>query len=116
MKLTLPIRTVNTSNVREHWAKRSKRARAHRLAALMSLCSGWPLESRQAWLEGCLVVTLTRVAPRALDDDGNVSSLKSVRDGVADAFGVPDNDPRVVWRYAQRRGAPKTYAVEVEVT
>ncbi len=63
-----------------------------------------------------LVVTLTRVAPRALDDDGAVTSLKACRDGVADALGLPnDRDPRVTWRYAQRRGKVREYAVEVRL-
>lgn len=34
---------------------------------------------------------------------------------IADWLGVPDNDPRVQWRYDQRKGQPKEYAVEVEV-
>jgi len=30
-------------------------------------------------------------------------------------LGIDDRDPRVTWTYAQRRGKPKQYAVEVEV-
>ena len=34
-----------------------------------------------------------------MDDDGNVTSLKAARDGVADALGLAsDNDARVSWR------------------
>ena len=64
-----------------------------------------------------IVVTLTRIAPRLLDVGDNLSggSLKSLRDGIADWLGVPDNDPRVTWLYDQRKGEPKKYAVEVEV-
>ncbi len=113
MKLTLPIRAVNTSNVREHWAVRAKRAKAHRNGAAMAIRSNG---LQVALMDAPVLVTLIRVAPRPLDDDGNVTSLKAVRDGVADAFGVPDNDPRIRWRYAQRRGASRTYAVEIEVT
>lgn len=52
-----------------------------------------------------VVVTLTRVAPRALDDDNLAYSFKAIRDGVADGLGVRDNDPRVSWRYEQRKSA-----------
>lgn len=60
-------------------------------------------------------MTLTRIAPRELDGDNLQSSLKACRDGVADWLGVDDRDPRVTWSYAQRRGAPHYYAVEVQV-
>ena len=45
------------------------------------------------------------------------SSLKAVRDGVADALGLAsDRDPRVAWVVDQERGEPRQYAVRVEVT
>lgn len=55
---------------------------------------GWPY----------VVVRLVRVAPRQLDSDNAASAAKSVRDGVADALGVDDRDPRVVWLVDQERG------------
>lgn len=107
--ILLPIRTVSTLNLREHWAKRAARAKTHRRTALAlarSLAAGTGLPA---------VVTLTRIAPsNGLDGDNLQGALKSVRDGVADAFGVDDRDPRLQWRYAQRRG--KQYAVMVEAT
>lgn len=74
----------------------------------------------RAALRGCelgpfIMVTLTRIAPRALDDDNNVAAFKGIRDGVADALGCKDNDPRITWRYAQKRGMPKEYAVEITI-
>jgi hypothetical protein len=39
-------------------------------------------------------------------------SVKAHRDGVADAFGVADNDPRFTWLYAQERGTP---ALRIEI-
>lgn len=41
------------------------------------------------------VVRLTRMAPRAMDDDNLANAFKSVRDGVASALGVNDRDARV---------------------
>lgn len=62
-------------------------------------------------------VTLTRVAPSSgLDSHDNLrSGLKGVVDQVADWLKVDDRDPRVQWCYAQRRGRPKEYAVEILV-
>jgi hypothetical protein len=60
-------------------------------------------------------ITLTRIAPRRLDSDNLARSLKAVRDGIADAIGVDDGDPRLEWRYAQEQGAVREYAVRVEV-
>lgn len=60
-------------------------------------------------------VTLTRIAPRDLDGDNLQSSLKAIRDGVADFLKVDDRDSRVTWAYAQERGAPKFYGVRVEI-
>lgn len=43
------------------------------------------------------------------------------RDGVADALGVDDRDPRVEWVYGQRRGSAKDatlalgYGVSIEI-
>lgn len=62
-----------------------------------------------------VTVTLTRYSAGTLDDDNLRGSLKAIRDGVADWLGVPDNDPRVTWAYAQRTVDPKKFAVEVEV-
>ena len=62
-----------------------------------------------------LEVELVRVAPRSLDSDNLTSSLKAVRDGVADWLGVDDGDERVRWTYGQRKGKPREYLVEIGV-
>lgn len=109
----LPIPTKSESNQREHWAARAKRAKWQRNTAKLLL-----------WmpLDGCrrsdmaVTVTLTRIAPRRLDDDNLRGALKAVRDAVADALGhADDSHPRLTWAYAQRRGATGAYAVEVRV-
>jgi hypothetical protein len=60
-----------------------------------------------------LLVVMTRIAPRALDDDNLASALKHLRDGIADALGYDDRDPRVRYRCAQRRGAVGEIGVEI---
>jgi hypothetical protein len=102
----LPIATVSVANVREHWAKRAARAKIHRQQAYLMT---------QA-LKGLVlpaIIALTRVSPRMLDSDNLVSSLKNVRDGIADRLGIDDRDPRVEWAYGQEKGAPKQHGVKV---
>lgn len=101
----LPLTTVSEANRRDHWRVKSKRVRLQRRTAA-ALVPGCPLPC---------VVTLTRISPRMLDDDNLQSALKAVRDGVADRLGVDDRDPRVEWRYAQRKGAQKGVEVEFGV-
>lgn len=103
--IKLPLRTVSLANQREHWRKRHRRTKAERQAAFLATPKLTP---------PC-VVTLTRIAPRALDDDNLRGAFKAIRDGVADRLGVNDADPAVSWRYDQRRGKPKEYAVVVEI-
>ena len=62
-----------------------------------------------------VVVTLTRIAPRALDGDNLQGAFKAMRDEVAKWIGVPDNHPSVTWEYGQRRGGVGEYAVSIVV-
>lgn len=110
--ITIEVKTVSEANraSHEHWRARQKRARLQRGVAAL-VC-------RSARFAPALPCTLrlTRVAPSVgLDSDNLPVSMKHVRDGIADALGIDDRDPRVTWTYAQRRGAAKQYAVEVEV-
>lgn len=106
------VKTVSEANQAEHWRKRHKRRKALR---------------REAWLatlEHCgkvtigdgLRISLTRITPstRRLDSDNLAMSLKSIRDGIADALGVDDGDERIVWAYEQCK-EHKTWAVQVVI-
>lgn len=105
MIVHLPIATVSEANRRDHWQVKRKRAKSQRqIAAALVPRFGLPC-----------VVTLTRISPRLLDDDNLRGALKHVRDGVADRLGIDDRDPRVEWRYAQRKGAQKGVEVEMGV-
>lgn len=74
--------------------------------------TGWSLLPFKAPALPC-VVTLTRVAPRRMDGDNLQGACKAVRDAVADWLRVDDGSPLITWRYAQRQGRPKEYAVEI---
>lgn len=111
VEVVLPIRLVSEANAHEHWRGRHKRAKAQRWAATIATKSA----IRGASVAPPAVVTITRIAPRALDSDNAVGSAKHVRDGVADALGINDRDPRIEWRVAQEKAPPNTYAVCVEI-
>lgn len=97
----LPIRLESEPNLRDHWAKRNKRRKAHLKASIIVAPHKLP----------CIVI-ITRVGPRPLDTDNLAASAKFLRDGIAARLGVDDADPRVEWRYQQQRG---DYSVIVEI-
>lgn len=124
MIFTVPIRTVSALNMREHWAKKAKRVKQERnVTAIAAYAQDWSRDggppigeySLKAEAGESLSVTLTRIAPRQLDDDNLRGALKGVRDEVAAMLGVDDRDPVVRWQYAQRKGKPKEWAVEVRI-
>ena len=105
----LPIKTVSETNQREHWAARHRRRKKQRRNTYLLLC-----QERQERAEA-FTIRLTRIAPRKLDSDNLLSSMKAVRDGVADWLGMDDADPSLAFEYAQTKGEPKQYAVRVEI-
>lgn len=113
----------SVANLREHWSDKAKRTKFHRGVAwdrVSPVLLHHAVALRSALAGKGITVCITRVAPRALDDDNLASACKSVRDGITDAlraFGVRDDrDARVRWEYAQGRGVPHQRAVRVEVT
>ena len=106
MKFELPLKIESVANKREHWSEKSKRTKHHRQQA----CFMTPARATVP-----CIVTMTRIGPRELDDDNLASAFKAVRDGIADKLGVNDNDKRIQWRYAQRKGKPKEYSAEIEI-
>ena len=110
-----PVRLDSASNSRhDHWAQRHKLAAEQRLVGCNAGAGLARVLAAQGPVLPCRVV-LTRIAPRALDDDNLRGAFKAVRDGVADALGIRDNDPRVKFEYEQERGAPKEYGFRVGI-
>lgn len=111
LRWELHIRVVSEANQRGHWTAKARRAKAQRQAAYAAL------PAMVATLPLPLVVTLTRCEPRKLDTDNLAGAFKAVRDGVADALGNDDGDPRIEWRYDQRkpeRGAAPGIVIEIQ--
>lgn len=103
------MRLRGSQNIREHWRVRSARVRRERQAAHWLL-----LDHKRPTLP--VTVRLVRIAPRALDDDNLAGVFKAIRDGVADAYGIADNDKTLIrFVYDQERGPPHTYGVRIEV-
>ncbi len=118
MNVLLPLRTVSEANAHQHWRARARRVKAQRAAARILIWAarrGADSFSERLAQAGHAEIRLVRVAPRKLDSDNLAGAFKAIRDGVADALGVNDGDPRITWLYDQRRGRPREYTVEVEI-
>lgn len=118
-EITLAVRLRSPLNGSHgHWATQARRRRQERQRA--SWGCGAPLsEHRKDLANGSLsgmTITITRIAPRALDDDNLRAGAKSIRDGITDALGLKDDrDARLRWEYEQARGKPNQYAVRISV-
>lgn len=108
LSFVVPIHTESMSNARLHWSVKAKAVQAQRRA------TAYRTPPALKALGPLLVVTLTRVSPRELDDDNLRGALKGVRDQVASALRVDDRSRLVRWEYGQEKGEPSV-VVSVEV-
>lgn len=108
---THPMKLPSCANLREHWGKRSSRARDHRRVGF--------LKTRDAlWGNSYalpVVVLLVRYGVRDLDSDNLASAFKALRDGIADALGMDDGDKRITWLYEQTRCKRGEEAVRIHL-
>ena len=107
---SLPIRIHSEANGRQHWRKVAERKRNQRMVARLVM-----QQHARPMSPVAVRITLTRVAPRVLDDDNLASGFKAVRDGIADWLGIDDGSPLLTWRYEQRKER-RVYAAEVAVS
>ncbi len=107
----IPVRITSTPNERLHWTVKARRVKAQRSASFMALRAAY--RAPPDWPR--MKVTLTRIAPRAMDSDNLAAGFKGVRDGVADFLKIDDGSGRVTWEYGQMKGAPKEYAARIEI-
>jgi hypothetical protein len=114
--MTLPLKLTNPLNGAQGFSRGAAMGAA-RVRKTQRETTRWSIMAalRAEGVRLPVDVTITRVAPRRLDDDGLSAAAKSVRDGIADAFGIPDNDPRISWRYDQAKGEPKQYATRITI-
>ncbi len=105
---TASIRLVSEANIHEHWATTAKRVKEQRRWIYVHARKHMPVPLP-------CIVTMTRIAPRELDDDNAVRSCKAIRDELALLMGIDDRDPRVHWRVRQAKGSAKQYGVRVQI-
>ena len=96
ISVRVPQLVPATLNSREHWAAKAARVKHERAMVRLVLSSRTPPPLP-------VVVMLVRCAPRLLDDDNAVGSMKAARDEVAAWLGVDDRDPRVRWNVTQAK-------------
>lgn len=113
LNVLFPMALPSLANARMHHMQRASLMRRQRIQAWSELraAAGGGVKV----LKAPITVTLTRVAPRRLDDDNLTGAFKAVRDGVADWLGVDDGDPCLRWVTTQRAGMPRQQAVEVTI-
>lgn len=105
----LLIKTVAGLNHREHWRARSSRVKRERSTACLAVLAQLGRDPRPC------TVTLTRLSPATMDDDNLPGAAKAIRDGIADAIGVPDNDPAIRWQYAQERCKRGEFGMRIRI-
>lgn len=108
---TLPIKTVNESNGSHgHWSVKSERRNSQRHAVGLFLRSFRPPALP-------VDVTLTRISAGSLDEHDNLrGSMKSIVDEIAKYYGLPDNDKRFTWNYAQEKCKRGQFGVRITIT
>lgn len=108
----LPIKTVSEANSHEHWRVRYARSQVQK--AMVQELIDYDEELSD------VEITLTRCSRRSLDSDNLPTSLKYIRDAIADklipglAPGRADNDPRLTWVYKQRKSIDPGVLVQIE--
>ena len=95
-----------------HWSASSAKRKRDREAVFFA----WYKAGRPRPPGRAVLVTFTRISPRALDDDNLSNAFKAMRDELAKILGQ-DDGPRSTlrWAYTQEKGPPKTHRVRVEL-
>lgn len=109
MRFSIPIRLPSLANTRLHWRRMASLKKKQKVATSIAMVEADGVRH----LSMPLLVTITRVGPRKLDDDNLAGACKYVRDQIATTVGIDDGSDLYTWRYEQRIGK---YNVEVEIT
>lgn len=106
--VSIPIRTVSELNRRDHHQVVAARRKQQRATTIIFV-------SRHPRVCMPASVRLVRTGGKRLDEGDNLSSaLKSIRDGIADVYGVDDGSPLWTWKYDQEIGkGPLGVRVEI---
>jgi hypothetical protein len=112
--LEASMRVESVANKTEHWSKKFKRNKNQELIIKFMLIG-------QEKLKMPVRITLTRVAPRALDYDNLISACKHYVDVISDWIypglqpGRADGMKGMEWHYKQEKGRPKEYLLKINI-
>lgn len=127
--VSFPMRLPSVANLREHWATKARRTQSQRhgvTLVLLASNSARDLRDHGAhpgdWSafdlrfgDRPLLITLTRCAPRTLDDDNLSSAFKAVRDAVAAYLGLDDRDSRLRFVCKQEKAKQASIRIDFDV-
>ena len=110
--LLSPIKSE--ANSTDHWTVKRKRQNAQKIEviAAMSHLPTATIAKHQ------LLICITRIGGRRMDDDNYQNAVKAIRDAIADqlrpglAPGQADSTDQFVWSYHQQKGSPKRIRIE----
>lgn len=116
VSFSVPVKILSEANNTDHWSKKKARKdETRKKIKLKWLVIGSPTVKLPC------IIKITRIAPRELDFDNLVYSMRNITNIIADllipglAPGRADGDKRLKFEYLQRK-IPKTYSVEIEIT
>lgn len=115
LELQFPLKIKSEANNYDHWTIKKKRKDNQKLLVKHHL------RTQLINLKLPLMIVMTRISPRSLDEDNLVSALKTIKDAIADhirpnqAPGQADNTNLIQWAYNQEKGPPKTNALKLEM-
>jgi hypothetical protein len=106
----VPLEAQSLNKRDSHFMTRSKRVKKIRSETYLCLRS---IKTKPVL--PCTVMMCRLANSTGLDPHDNLpGSLKPFSDGVADWLGIDDRDPRITWKFSQRRG--KLFGVEITVS
>lgn len=103
----------------EHWSKAKKRHDTQKLL-IRSQMNYYLFEE----IPRPCQVTMTRIAPRMMDEDNLIQAFKWIKDELASAIidefkefkaGYCDNDRRIAWKWTQEKGGVRQYAIKISI-
>lgn len=97
----IPVQTRSEMNLREHWAAKAKRAKAHQEIAALCVTSCLLTRVRRAIRDRHHDMMLIREGGRPMDPDNLAASMKHIQDGITRAIGIDDGSKRLNISYAQ---------------
>ncbi len=108
---------ASEANLSEYWTIKKKRHDAQKYL-VKSYWNACVIEDPQLPCH----IKITRIAPRKLDEDNMIYSMKWIKDAIAGciipglANGLADSNSRLKWEYTQEKGPSKQYGIRIEIS